>query len=454
MTTVAAANAPLASSPIDPRYRHYRARILFWSILGYALFYFVRKNLPVAMPVMEKQLHIGKAQLGLFLTLHGVIYGISKFVNGFLGDRFNARYFMAVGLLLSAILNICFGLGTTVTMLGVIWMMNGWVQGMGFPPCARLLTHWFTPKELATKMSVWNTSHGLGAAGVFILCGFLLDHVVYDWRIAFFVPAGMAIAGAALLFLYLRDTPASVGLPDIVTTARPMPHETRAAGHVLDYALPADPIDDRAILWRYVFSNPYIWLFSLANFFVYTIRYAVLDWAVTMLNQSKGVTLSHAGYMVAGFEVAGVIGALMAGWLTDRFFAGRCARMSVVCMILCAGAIALFWRVPRGNLMASTVLLMAAGFFVYGPQALVGIAAANLATKRCAATAVGLTGLFGYASTVASGWGLGLLVEKHGWDSAFAALIVAAGIATLVFVVAWNSPRDGYGPTTTDGVVL
>src|SRR5436305_4885164 len=90
---------------VDRRYRYYRPRILLWSLVGYAMFYFVRKNLPVAMPVMEQQLGITKTSLGLFLTLHGVLYGISKFANGFLADRLNARYFMAAGLLLSAMLN-------------------------------------------------------------------------------------------------------------------------------------------------------------------------------------------------------------------------------------------------------------------------------------------------------------------------------------------------------------
>jgi OPA family glycerol-3-phosphate transporter-like MFS transporter/OPA family sugar phosphate sensor protein UhpC-like MFS transporter len=193
-----------------------------------------------------------------------------------------------------------------------------------------------------------------------------------------------------------------------------------------------------------VFSNPYIWIFSIANFFVYTIRYAVLDWAATMLNQSKGVTLVHAGLIVACFEIAGVMGALSAGWLTDRFFAGRGSRVGVIFMLLCTGALALFWQCPPGHLLRSTLLLAAAGFFVYGPQALIGICAANLATKRCAATAVGLTGIFGYASGVLSGWGLGALVEHRGWDAAFASLIGVALIATIVLCLAWRSPRDGY----------
>jgi OPA family glycerol-3-phosphate transporter-like MFS transporter/OPA family sugar phosphate sensor protein UhpC-like MFS transporter len=412
---------------------YYRPRILFWSILGYAIFYFVRKNLPVAMPAMEEQLHIGKPQLGLFLTLHGLLYGVSKFANGIVGDRTNARWFMAIGLIGSALLNIGFGLSNTVLALGLFWMANGWVQGMGFPPCARLLTHWFTPKELATKMSIWNISHGIGTAAVMILCGLLLEHSNNNWRLCFFVPAAIAIATAGLLMIYLRDTPTSVGLPELA-------HGSNDAGAQAETKPPV-----REILVNHVLSNRYIWLFALANFFVYTIRYAVLDWAPTMLKETKGVTLAHASGMTAGFEVAGVVGALCAGWLTDRLFGGRPARMCVIFMILCGAAIFCFWRVPPGHLLASTIMLAASGFFIYGPQALVGIAVANLATKRAAATAVGFTGMFGYASTALSGWGMGMLVKHYGWNWAFAALLIAAAAAMMLFVLNWPAPRDGYG---------
>src|SRR5438067_11620271 len=146
------------------KYRYWQKRVLLSSIIGYATFYFVRGNLPFAMPLMEHNLGIHKQQLGLFLTLHGLLYGVSKFANGFLGDRANARNLMVTGLVASAILNIAFGFSSTVFLLGVIWMMNGWFQGMGFPPCARLITHWFSPRQLATKMSIWNMSHPIGGA--------------------------------------------------------------------------------------------------------------------------------------------------------------------------------------------------------------------------------------------------------------------------------------------------
>ena len=121
----------------DVKHRYWERRIIIATILGYATYYFVRKNLSIAMPVMEKSLGITKVDLGLFLTLHGVLYGVSKFVNGFFGDRCHVRTFMVTGLVLSAIVNVFFGLSSAVAALGIFWMINGWFQGMGFPPCVK-----------------------------------------------------------------------------------------------------------------------------------------------------------------------------------------------------------------------------------------------------------------------------------------------------------------------------
>ena len=411
------------------RFKYWQRRTIIASMIGYALFYFVRKNLSVAMPGMQDDLGITKADLGLFLTLHGLIYGISKFANGFIGDRVNARYFMVTGLVLSAICNIVFGFSTAVLVFGIVWMLNGWFQGMGFPPCARLLTHWVPPTELATKMSVWNTSHSIGAGIVVIFCGYIVS---MGWRWCFFLPSAVVLIGAVFVWFALRDTPRSVGLPEIR-----MPDEKADTGK-----------DDKAafkqVVRRKVFGNPYIWIIAIANFFVYTVRYAVLDWGPTLLSEWKHVTIEHAGWMVAAFEISGILGMLAAGWVTDHIFGGRGPRTCVMCMTFATIFIGLFWMIDTPSMWVATLLLGAAGFCIYGPQALVGIAASNLATKQAAATAVGFTGLFGYASTILSGWGLGVLVEAIGWNYAIGVLIIIALAGTAVFALAWRAKADGY----------
>jgi len=163
-----------------------------------------------------------------------------------------------------------------------------------------------------------------------------------------------------------------------------------------------------------------------------------------MLMQAKHIEIRHAAGMVVAFEACGLMGALIGGRLTDRWLGGRAARMCLIYMILAGVSVVVFWRVPVKSELLTTAMLSAVGFFIYGPQCLLAVTAANLATKRAAGTAVGLTSIFGYASTVVSGWGLGALVQHHGWDAAFRVLLVAAIIGTLLFAAAWPAKAHGY----------
>jgi len=170
----------------------------------------------------------------------------------------------------------------------------------------------------------------------------------------------------------------------------------------------------------------------------------VLDWGPTLLTQAKHLQLTNAGWMVAAFEISGMIGALIAGWLTDRLFGGRGFRSCVFYMAMAGISILLFWKIAGESIWLNTLLLCLSGFFIYGPQCLISIAAANLATKRAAATAVGLTGMFGYASTTLSGIGLGKLVQTYGWDAGFIGMLIVAAIGTLVCALGWKARAHGY----------
>jgi OPA family glycerol-3-phosphate transporter-like MFS transporter/OPA family sugar phosphate sensor protein UhpC-like MFS transporter len=155
--------------------------------------------------------------------------------------------------------------------------------------------------------------------------------------------------------------------------------------------------------------------------------------------------------MVAGFEVSGVAGMLISGWLTDRVFGGRGARLCVISMALAAATILAIWKLGSTSLWLNTLLLCLVGFFLYGPQALVGVVVVNLATKRLAATAIGFTAMFSYASTLLSGWGLGTLVEHCGWNTALAGMAGTAMLSTLFFAMVWPAKAHGYATAPSSG---
>ncbi|MBQ6571706.1 MAG: MFS transporter, partial [Alistipes sp.] len=346
---------------------------------------------------------------------------------------------------------------------------------------ARLLTHWIPPHELATKMSVWNTSHSIGASVLAILCGYVMGTMGSDltgnaeavetirqnlvtlnpallenpaelqeqvqsaaahvgaWQWCFWVPALFALAGAIGLMVFLRDTPRSVGLPELEGTHTKVENNTNSAEY-------------KAFLKEKVFRNPLIWILAFANFFVYVVRFAVLDWGPKFLQEARGLEPADAGWIIAVSEIMGIVGMLVAGWATDRFFKGKAHRTCVFCMLGAAAFMGIFYFLPGTSpvVMMAGVLGMV-GFFIYGPQALIGIAAANQATKSAAATANGVTGIFGYLSTFVSGLGIGAMVDwvnkvnpGQGWNYVFLMMIAMAVIGMVIFLLMWGAKATGY----------
>ena len=257
------------------------------------------------------------------------------------------------------------------------------------------------------------------------------------WKYSFWLPGIIALIGALGLFILLRDTPKSVGLPELESAKTSIDDEEQV-----------DAASRKAFVKKMVYKNPIIWGLAFANFFVYVVRFSVLDWGPKFLTEACNMSYEKAGITVAAFEIMAIVGTLFAGWATDKFFGGRAHRTCLWCMVGAGAAMSVFYAFYLNPGVAPDWALIAvlamAGFFVYGPQALIGIAAANHATKKAAATANGLVGIFGYLSTAVSGLGIGWLADHLGWNYVFIGVIAMAVIGMVVFLLMWRARRDGY----------
>lgn len=447
---------------ITSRYKYWQWRTLIALMIGYICYYFLRKNFSAAIPAMEAELGLSKVQLGAFLTLNGIVYGLSRMVNGVIADRCSKRKLMTAGLLLSCVINlaICFspkmngfihlldseGKATMalVYLIGSLWVLNGYVHGMGYPPCASLMAHWFKPSELATKQSIWNASHSIGAGIVIALCGWLLSRFGYSaWNLCFIIPAAISFVGAIGLYFSLRDTPDSVGLP---------PAETLDGAHPIEEKKTCNEQlsgrDFKKFLNKMVFSNPIIWIICIADFCVYVIRFTILEWGTSFLTQYKGFDISLSANIVAMSElIGGVLGTIAAGYVTDKWMKSKTLRTCAICTLGATLCFALFWRVPSGvHWIWSAVLIVASAFFIYGPQALLGVSCSQYATKIASGSANGFCGIFCYTATVISGIGFGYLADKpgFGWNAVFIVAIAFGLLGTILLALKWNAPSDGY----------
>jgi len=473
-------------NPTKHSFKYWQWRVIICSMIGYSIFYFVRKNFSFAMPALAAEYGIGDLQLGTILTAVGVVYGISKFINGFIADRANARWHLLIGLVACVVLNFFFGwsaklsawisgapngpdfVNSMVWTIGILLVLNNIFQGCGFAPCNRLMVHWVPPKELATKMSIWNTSHSIGAGIVSILCGAIIggmgmnmagepatveqiaanlgravdDPVVIQaashvgaWQWCFWIPAMIGAFGVFFIFITLRDTPKSVGLPELEGTKTALDDNDSSAEY-------------KKFVRKRVLGSPVVWALAICDLFVYIVRFAVLDWGPKFLQQGESALSPQlAGWTIAIFEVAGCAGMIFAGWATDKLLKSKGQRMCVIEMIITAACLVGLWLLPKGHPVAMLVLLAVSGFFLYGPQALLGVIASNHVTKKAASSAVGLIGLMSYVSTIFTGFGVGLLSKIFHdafWNNLFLIMAGVAVIGGLIVVPLWKMKDDGY----------
>ncbi|MEN8236429.1 MAG: MFS transporter [Pseudomonadota bacterium] len=407
------------------KYHYWRWRIMYTTIFGYATFYLVRGNFAMAMPTLENEFGYTTFQLGIIVSIFYWTYGIGKFVNGYFSDRSNARYFMTAGLVGSATVNYFMGLGSSLIFFGFFWTINACFQSMAWPPIARLLTHWFAPKELGTKWGFWNCSHQIGGALIFIFSGYVIQWI--SWQAVFYIPAIIATIMSLFLFNRLRDTPRSLGFPPVeVYKGLPTPKATEE-----------DDLPQRELIRR-VLENKLLWYVCIANMFLYLVRMGVFTWAPWFL-QERGSSIIMSGWQAAAFELAGLGGGVCAGFVSDRLFHGRRGPVGFIYMLGLIVALFCLWILPAGYASIDALILFAIGFLVYGPQVMVGVAAADFASKKAAGMATGLTGTFGYLGAGLSGIGIGLIMPHWGWSGSFLFFIFSAIAGAFFFALTWHS---------------
>jgi len=413
---------------VDRTYRRHRRSAYAGIFVGYASYYLVRNTLALAIPDILKEFpQHSKADLGWALTALSVSYGISKFLMGSVSDRSNPKYFLPLGLLISC--GIMFAMGTIKAMYAslaiviLLQILNGWAQGMGWPPAGKTMVHWFSTKERGLVVSFWNVGHNVGGGLVATIAaaGFALFH---DWGAKIYFNAIIASAFAVVAFVLMRDTPEAYGLPPVEEYKNDFPAEPLRPGRNFTY---------REIFLDHVLANRNLWFIAVANAFVYFVRYGVVNWIPTYLQTAKGFSFNESSAGWALYEFAAIPGTVACGWVSDKVFRGERAPATILFMALTLVAVVAYWLNLHGPLWIDYVALFSIGFLIYGPIMIIGLHALDLVPKQAAGTAAGFTGFFGYVfGSAIAGTGVGWIADRFGWTGVFGTMVVCC-VLTMVF---------------------
>ena len=449
----------LPADQVKKTYTAMRWKVFIGIDLGYAAYYLVRKNLSFAGADMIALGYIDKIGLGDAMAGMPIAYAVSKFLMGSLSDRSDARKFMTIGLIISAAVMIIAGIipysknfGVTTAILFVLTCLTGWFSGMGWPPCGRVMSHWFSTNERSFKMSIWNTAHNIGSSGLALLAvggtvltAFGLNETEAGWRGAFIIPAIAALGIAGLCWWLIRDTPESCGLPPIDKYRNDFSGAKAKKGE-------EEKIPFKTLFVDYILKNKMLWLIGFANILVYLVRNGISDWLPVYLQDVHGILKEESKDLYAYHMIAAIPGTLIAGWLSSQFFQGRCAPVNVLCMAVTAIGAFIYWKagviapaIGMEYIDVVKIALAITGFAVYGPVAMISIQAIAIVPKNAAGTAAGFMGLLGYliGDALLSKIVFGRIVESgsNGWTLTFAGFFIASIIATVICFMAMGKEK-------------
>jgi OPA family sugar phosphate sensor protein UhpC-like MFS transporter len=387
---------------VKETYKSLRNRTFWGATIAYSLYYVCRMSINVVkQPLIDEDI-LSAGQLGLIGSALLFVYAVGKFLNGFIADYCNIRRFMATGLFISAVVNLlmgAFGLfdGMLPTMLifimfAVLWGINGWMQSMGSAPGVISLSRWFPQSRRGSYYSLFSTSPYIGE---FISYNLLALVVAWlGWQAGFIVAAIAGLAGALIILIFVSDTPESCGLPSV--------QELSGEAMTKEDKMPTRELQ------KMILKHPGIWVIAISSAFIYITRYAIAGWGVLFLQKARGFDLADASQVIAFSAISGVLGTVLAGWLSDRVFRGDRVKPAVLSGILGTLSLILFLFVGGGfvlNIFYVSLFSLATGVLYC---IVAGLMAVDIVPRKATGAALGVVGISSYVAAgiqdIASGY--------------------------------------------------
>ncbi len=382
------------SENVDSAYRSIR-RKTFWGVtVAYSLYYVCRLSLSVMKQPLIDEGVLSAGQLGLVGSALFFVYAVGKFINGFIADYCNIRRFMATGLFISAVVNLLMGvlglfhgpagLMTTIIFVSfaILWGINGWMQSMGSPPGVISLSRWFPRSKRGTYYSIFSATPYVGEFISYNVLALIVSWL--GWQYGFIVAALAGLVGAAVILIFVSDTPESKGLPSVQSlSGEQLTKEDRMPTRELQ---------------KMVLRHPGIWVIALASAFIYITKYAIAGWGILFLQKSRDFDLAEASQIIAFSSVFGIVGTVLAGWLSDRVFKGDRVKPAILSGIISTSSLILFLFVGGGfilNIFYVSLFSLSVGVLYC---IVAGLMAVDIVPRKATGAALGIVGISSYVA--------------------------------------------------------
>lgn len=407
-----------------------------WLVLGltYAAMYMARYNFGFANKALSDTYGWDKAQVGTIISTATLVYGISALFNGPIADRLGGRRAMLTGAIGATIFNLAFGLGAYLGFLGTgavllgylatVWTLNMYFQSYSALSLIKVNSGWFHVSERGVFSAIFGSMIQSGRALVYALMAVPLV-VALPWQWKFFLPSVATAVMAYLTWRVVQDTPKEAGLADFDPQ-----DATSGDTEKITFAYVA----------RKVFTKPIPLTIALAEFCTGFVRHGFEQWFPRYMQEAQKLPFDHPVFQkgAAGVVLAGIAGAFVAGYASDKLFGHRRPPVAFIGYMIQIVCLFVVWKAPSLNaiIIAFTFNSLAISMV---HSMLSGTASMDFGGKRAAASAAGLFDGMQYIGGSFTGIGLGWMLEHFGWTAWGPSMIGFSVIGAVLMLFLWNA---------------
>lgn len=399
--------------------KRWQSRVFILCWIAYACIYFGRVNLSVAIPYIQEAFQLNKGQVGLIGSLFFWIYGIGQLINGYIGDKVSSKLFIFIGLLVTALANIFFGLTSAFAFMLLFWAVNGYFQSILWGPVAKTLSLWYPYEKQSGIIIAISTSMVGGYMLSWGLSGQILSRM--NWRWVFLIPGMVIFAFSFIWFLGVKNRPEDVGLesPNI---------------HIKSQLEKSDKTEYISMsLWS-VICKTKLWFVVIACFAQGIIKEGIGLWAPSFIMETQNLDIKSATSLILFIPIMNFFGMMMAGWLNKKF---KYQEKLTTITLFALGIIMIIGLINFGKLGvgAALIFLGLSSAAMYGANTmLLGVIPMSFAKYNKVSSVAGFLDFCSYLASGFAAFITGIIVKNYGWYSVMSlwAAIAIVGIISLI----------------------
>ncbi|MFN0246494.1 MAG: MFS transporter [Kofleriaceae bacterium] len=421
-------------APLSREQRTWRTKVFVATWLSYVGFYFCRKPFSAAKSAIGEQMTWSATTLANIYAAYLIAYALGQYLASQTGPRLGPRLNVLIGMGASIVVTFAMGFTESPWVMGGMIFVNGIAQATGWSGNVGTMGAWFHKHERGRVMGIWSTNFTVGSVVSGLVMGWVLS--MHDpglpapWRWTFFVGSAVLVVVWLQFYVLQRNKPEDVGLAPVD-----------------DPQTDADESKDTGPAPRLT-RDAWINIFVVGGFYFCAkfVRYAIWSWAAYFLVENYKLSHGAANAYSIVFDLCGLPGIFLTGYISDRFFGARRGGVALIMMIGMCISCALLVQFGGANVTVFIVLLGAVGFTLFGPDALLsGAGAVDIGGRHHATFVTGVIATCGAIGPVLQEVVIGRMYDSKGGDlgPVFVMLFAGAAVGTLCCLVLVVRNRKG-----------